>query len=123
MSCTQVFRATRGKSVYKMIVKYLAAGPPELVEGQAISGPLGRITRRKPMIRWTADDELNELIRRYYTGEAGLWEDIRQRVDEELRRRQVLRGAYHIRLRAGGDGRYDVQIDDASGYANEDAGA
>ena len=75
------------------------------------------------MLRWAADDELNELIRRYYAGEAGLWEDIRQRADDELRRRQVLHGAYHIRLRSRGDGRYDVQIDDASGYANEGGAA
>lgn len=83
----------------------------------------GRISKRKIMLRWAADDELNELIRRYYTGEAALWEEIRQRVDGELRQRQVLRGAYHIRLRARSGGRYDVQIDDASGYANEDASA
>jgi len=71
------------------------------------------------MFRWAADDELNELIRRYYGGEAGLWGAIRGRVDDELRRRQIVRGAYHIRLRKRGDGGYDVQIDDASGYANE----
>ena len=71
------------------------------------------------MLRWPADDALNALIRRYYRGEAQLWEDIRQQVDDELRRRQIVRGAYHIRLRARPDGGYDVQIDDASGYANE----
>lgn len=71
------------------------------------------------MLRWPADDALNALIRRYYRGEAQLWEDIRQRVDDELRRRQIVHGAYHIRLRARPDGGYDVQIDDASGYANE----
>jgi hypothetical protein len=71
------------------------------------------------MLRWTAGETLNELIRRYYAGEAGLWEAIRGRVDEELRRRELLHGAYHIRLRSRGDGGYDVQIDDASAYANE----
>jgi hypothetical protein len=71
------------------------------------------------MLRWPADKELNELIRRYYAGEAGLWEVIRQRVDDELRRRQINRGAYHIRLRARADAGYDVQIDDAGPYANE----
>ena len=71
------------------------------------------------MLRWPADQELNELIRRYYAGEAGLWETIRQRVDDELRRRRIESGAYHIRLRARADAGYDVQIDDAGPYANE----
>ena len=38
------------------------------------------------MLRWPADDELNALIRRYYAGEAGLWETIRQHIDDQLRR-------------------------------------
>jgi len=67
-------------------------------------------------LRWPADEELNKLIHRYYRGEAGLWEAIRDQVDAELRRRQIVRGAYHIRLRARADGGYDVQIDDASGF-------
>ena len=70
------------------------------------------------MLRWPADDNLNELIRRYYAGEAGLWETIRQRIDDELRRLQIEHGAYHIRLRARPDTGYDVQIDDAGDYAN-----
>jgi len=70
------------------------------------------------MLRWPADDDLNALIRRYYTGEAGLWEAIRQRIDDELRRRRITHGAYHIRLRARADTGYDVQIDDAADYAN-----
>jgi hypothetical protein len=70
------------------------------------------------MLRWPADDDLNELIRRYYAGEAGLWESIRRRIDDELRQRLIERGAYHIRLRARADGGYDVQIDDAADYAN-----
>jgi len=69
------------------------------------------------MLRWTADNDLNELIRRYYAGEAGLWEAIRQRIDDELRRRMIERGAYHIRLHARADGSYDVQIEDAADYA------
>jgi hypothetical protein len=72
-----------------------------------------------PMLRWPADDELNELIRRYYMGEAGLWLAIRERVDTELRRREIVRGAYHIRLHGQAGGGYDVQIEDASDYANE----
>jgi len=71
------------------------------------------------MWRWTADEGLSELIRRYYAGEAGLWGAIREQIDAELRRRQLLDGAYHIRLRSHGDGSYDVLIDDASAYANE----
>ena len=77
------------------------------------------------MLRWPADDDLNELIRRYYAGEAGLWETIRRRIDNELRQRQIEQGAYHIRLRArpsisrdSADTGYDVQIDDAGDYAN-----
>jgi hypothetical protein len=69
------------------------------------------------MLRWPADDDLNELIRRYYAGEAGLWETIRQCIDDELRRRQIEHGAYHIRLRVRADTGYDVQIDDAGDYA------
>jgi hypothetical protein len=71
------------------------------------------------MLSWTADEALNKLIRRYYSGEAGLWEAIRQQIDEGLRRRQVMHGAYHIRLRSRDDGSYDVLIDDASEYANQ----
>lgn len=68
-------------------------------------------------MRWPADDELNALIRRYYAGEAGLWGEIQQHIDDELRRRGVHAGAYHLRLRARPDGGYDVQIDDAEAYA------
>jgi hypothetical protein len=71
------------------------------------------------MLRWTADAELAELIRRYYGGEAGLWGEIRDRVDAELRERQIEHGAHHLRLRKRPDGGYDVQIDDASAWANE----
>ena len=69
------------------------------------------------MLRWPADDDLNELIRRYYTGEAGLWESIRQRIDDQLRQRLIERGAYHIRLRVRPNSGYDVQIDEAGDYA------
>ena len=71
------------------------------------------------MLNWPADEELNQIIRRYYAGEAGLWESIRQRVDDELRRRAITRGAYHIRLRGQADSGYDVSIEDASNYAKE----
>ena len=69
------------------------------------------------MLRWPADENLNELIRRYYAGEAGLWETIRLRIDDELRQREIASGAYHIRLRARADTGYEVQIDDAGDYA------
>jgi hypothetical protein len=70
------------------------------------------------MVRWTADDALANLIRRYYAGEAGLWAEIRQQIDDELRRRRLDHSYYHIRLHGRGDGGYDVQLDDAAGYAN-----
>lgn len=71
------------------------------------------------MIRWTADEELSTLIRSYYAGEAALWPAIRQRVDQELRRREITQGAYHIRLVKRASGDYDVLIDDAGPYAHE----
>lgn len=71
------------------------------------------------MIRWTADQELSALIRGYYAGQAALWPQIRLRVDQELRRRAITQGAYHIRLIKRPAGGYDVLIDDAGPYANE----
>lgn len=70
-------------------------------------------------MRWAATDELNALIRRYYTGEAALWAEIRARVDDELRRRGVARGAFHIRLLRREDGGYDVQVEGADEYRAE----
>lgn len=70
------------------------------------------------MLRWQADDDLCELIRRYYAGEAGLWLAIRDRIDAELRVRGVVAGAYHIRLRRTDEG-YEVVIEDAAAYAIE----
>lgn len=71
------------------------------------------------MIRWAADDELARLIQRYYAGEAGLWEEIRQRVDADLRRKEAPRSAYHFRFRATGAG-YDILVEDARDYVIED---
>jgi hypothetical protein len=68
------------------------------------------------MLRWIADDALGELLGRYYRGEAGLWPQIRSMVDEELLRHGIVRGAFHIRFRKRADDRYDVIIDDATGY-------
>ena len=70
-------------------------------------------------LRWPADEPLNQLIRRYYTGEVSLWDSIRHQVDAELRRRQIDRGFYHLRLLGRRDGGYDVQIEDADEYAIE----
>jgi len=74
---------------------------------------------KMPPLRWPADESLNILIRRYYTGEAGLWATIRSQVDDELRRRQIDRGSYHMRLLGRRDGGYDVLIEDALDYAIE----
>jgi hypothetical protein len=74
---------------------------------------------KRPPLRWQADAELAGLIRRYYTGEMGLWETIRRRVDDELRRQQIDRGLYHLRLLGRGNGNYDVLIEDAADYAIE----
>lgn len=69
------------------------------------------------MVRWKADDELNELLFRYYRGEAGLWPAIREHVAAELARRGI-GGARHIRFRRFDEG-YEVIIDDAAGYEVE----
>jgi hypothetical protein len=73
----------------------------------------------KPALRWPADQALNDLIRRYYTGEMALWEPIRRLVDDELRRRQIDRGYYHMRLLGRRDGGYDVLVEDATDHAIE----
>jgi hypothetical protein len=49
----------------------------------------------------------------------GLWETIRRRVDAELRRQQIDRGSYHLRLLGRRDGGYDVLVEDAVDYAIE----
>ncbi len=68
-------------------------------------------------LRWPANDTLNLLIRRYYSGEAGLWDSIRSQVDAELRHRQIDYGLYHLRLLNRPDGGYDVLIETADDYA------
>lgn len=70
------------------------------------------------MLRWSADTALAELIRRYYTGEAALWESIRQRVHEELRQRRPDAAAYHFRFRETETG-YDIIIEDARDFVAE----
>jgi hypothetical protein len=74
---------------------------------------------KRPPLRWQADPALAALIKRYYTGEMNLWETIRRRVDDELRRQQIDRGTYHLRLLGRGDGAYDILIEDAADYAIE----
>lgn len=70
------------------------------------------------MVHWTANDTLTELIRRYYRGEAGLWGEIRQHVEEELRRREIA-GPHHFRFKSRADGRYEVIVESADGYEAE----
>jgi hypothetical protein len=70
-------------------------------------------------LRWPADEPLNQLIRRYYTGEMSLWDSIRRRADAELRSRGIDRGFYHLRLLGRHDGGYDLLIEDADDYAIE----
>ena len=69
------------------------------------------------MFSWIADPELSSLLRRYYRGEAGLWEDIRERVEIELRERGVSVVARHMRFRKKADGSYEVLVEDAPEYA------
>ncbi len=70
------------------------------------------------LYEWLADDELTVRIRRYYSGEAGLWPEICACIDAELRRRGIHSGAYHIRLMRTESG-YLVRIYDASEYAHD----
>lgn len=71
------------------------------------------------MLRWPADETLNDLIRRYYRGEAALWADIQSRVDAELRRRKAEGRGYHLRLLRRADGGYDVLAEPADAYVRE----
>jgi hypothetical protein len=74
---------------------------------------------KRTLLRWPADEPLNQLIRRYYSGEVSLWDSIRGQVDAELRRRPVDHGLYHLRLIGRNDGGYDVLIEAADDYAIE----
>lgn len=69
------------------------------------------------MLSWIADQELSSLLQRYYKGEAGLWESIRERVEMKLRERGVSVVARHMRFRKKADGRYEVLVEDAPEYA------
>ncbi|MFO7170178.1 MAG: hypothetical protein DIU80_019305 [Chloroflexota bacterium] len=69
------------------------------------------------MQQWDADAALNELLARYYAGEAGLWQRIQAAVDEELRRRGLPPAPRHIRFRRLPAGGYRVIVEDADDYA------
>jgi hypothetical protein len=71
------------------------------------------------VLRWPADELLNELIRRYYRGEAALWAAIQAHVDAELRRRNVAGRGFHMRLLRRADGGYDVLVEPADAYVRE----
>ncbi|HEU5015561.1 MAG TPA: hypothetical protein VFT66_23770 [Roseiflexaceae bacterium] len=71
------------------------------------------------MLRWQADEMLNDLIRRYYHGEAALWSEIQARVDAELRQRQAEGRGFHMRLLRRADGGYDVLVEPADAYVTE----
>jgi len=72
---------------------------------------------KRTLLRWSADEPLNQLIRRYYSGEVSLWNSICDQVDGELRRQPVDHGLYHLRLIGRRDGGYDVLIEAADDYA------
>jgi hypothetical protein len=74
---------------------------------------------KRSLLRWPADEPLNQLIRRYYSGEVSLWDSIRGQVDAELRHQPIDHGLYHLRLIGRGDGGYDVLIEAADDYAIE----
>ncbi len=71
------------------------------------------------MIRWQADEALNDLIRRYYHGEAALWAEIQAHVDAELRQQQAEGRGYHMRRLRRADGGYDVLVEPADAYVRE----
>jgi len=68
-------------------------------------------------IRWEADANLTDLIRRYYRGEAGLWADIQARVHAEIERQGLPVAPRHMRFRATETG-YLVILEGAEGFAN-----
>ena len=71
------------------------------------------------MLRWQANDTLNDLIRRYYRGEAALWPEIQAHVDVELRQRQAEGRGFHMQLLRRADGCYDVLVEPADAYVRE----
>lgn len=71
------------------------------------------------MQQWPADETLTGLVRRYYGGEAGLWEEIRMLVYAEVRRRELGSVPIHFRFRPSAEG-YDVIIEDASAWRVDD---
>jgi hypothetical protein len=70
------------------------------------------------MLEWQADADLEQLIRRYYAGEARIWPQICAVVEATLAQQQCEVGAYHIRLKRIAEG-YRVRVEVADGYANQ----
>ena len=73
------------------------------------------------MLRWTADEALSALIWSYYAGEAravgnDTWSVLTTNCAAGSRSRPH---AHTLRLRARGDGTYDILIEDAGEFANE----
>lgn len=68
-------------------------------------------------ISWPAGEQLAELLRRYYQGEAGLWPAIQAHVHAELLGRGEPVGPRHIRFRRT-DAGYQVIVEGAEDHAN-----
>jgi hypothetical protein len=66
-------------------------------------------------LRWKADSELTDLLRRYYQGEAVLWPEIQAYLAVKLRGQGLSMAPRHVRFQRRADG-YDVIIEDADGY-------
>ncbi len=67
-------------------------------------------------ITWQANDELADLLRRYYQGEAEHWPAIQAAVHAALQGRGIPVGPHHIRFRRTEAG-YVVIAESAEGYA------
>ena len=66
-------------------------------------------------LSWQADADLVALLRRYYQGEAALWDAIQAAVHAELRARGLQAAPRHLRFRPSATG-YTVILDEAEEY-------
>jgi hypothetical protein len=66
-------------------------------------------------LSWQADADLVALLRRYYQGEAALWDAIQAAVHAELLARGIQIVPRHLRFRPSADG-YTVVVEDAEAY-------
>jgi hypothetical protein len=66
-------------------------------------------------LSWQADANLVGLLRRYYQGEAALWDAIQAAVHAELRARGLQVAPRHLRFRPTATG-YMVILEDAEAY-------